>query len=76
MSPQKSGLPPDHQIKLVGNKLDKRNLIVTRVGNGSKKREPWPPLRDEKAISKVHKLHLEGTKIIDYCLSNPTVEGA
>ena len=29
---------------------------------------PWPPLRDEKAINKAHKLLLEGTKIIDYCL--------
>ena len=32
------------------------------------------PLREEKAINKVHKLLLEGVKIIDYCLFNPTVE--
>ena len=33
------------------------------------------PLREEKAINKAHKLLLEGAKIIDYCLFNPTVEG-
>ena len=37
---------------------------------------PMAPLREEKAINKAHKLLLEGTKIIDYCLFNPTVEGA
>ena len=31
---------------------------------------------EEKAINKAHKLLLEGTIIIDYCLFNPTVEGA
>ena len=35
-----------------------------------------PPLRGEKVISKMHKLLLEGAQIIDYCLFNPTVEGA
>ena len=35
-----------------------------------------PPLREEKAINKAHKLLLEGTKINDYCLFDPTVEGA
>ena len=35
-----------------------------------------PPLRKEKAIMKAHKLLLEGTKIPDCCLFNPTVEGA
>ena len=34
------------------------------------------PLRKEKANKKVHKLLLEGAKIMDYCLFNPTVEGA
>ena len=34
------------------------------------------PLREEKTINKVHKLLLEGAKIIDYCLFNPNVEGA
>ena len=38
-------------------------------------REPWPPLREEKAIDRAHKFLLEGAKIIDYCLFNPTVEG-
>ena len=31
--------------------------------------------REEKIINKAHKLLLEGAKIIDYCLFNPTVEG-
>ena len=34
------------------------------------------PLREEKSIKKAPKLLLEGAKIIDYCLFNPTVEGA
>ena len=34
------------------------------------------PLREEKAINKAHKLLLEGAKIIDFCLFNPTVEGS
>ena len=34
------------------------------------------PLRKEKAINKAHKLLSEDTKIIDYCLLIPTVEGA
>ena len=34
------------------------------------------PLKEEKAINKAHKLFLEGAKIFDYCLFNPTVEGA
>ena len=34
------------------------------------------PLRKEKVINQVHKLLLEGTKIIDYCLFYPTVDGA
>ena len=34
------------------------------------------PLREVKAINKVHKLLLAGAKIIDYYLFNPTVEGA
>ena len=33
-------------------------------------------MREEKAINKAHKLLLEGTKIYDYYLFNPTVEGA
>ena len=32
--------------------------------------------REEKSINEAHKLLLECTKIIDYCLFNPTVEGA
>ena len=49
------------------------------VSSGSKKETRWshgPPLREEKAINKVHKLLLECARIIDYCLFNPTVEGA
>ena len=34
------------------------------------------PLREEKAINKAHKLLLEGAKIVDYCLFDPTVEVA
>ena len=32
--------------------------------------------REEKAIDKAHKLLLKGAKTIDYCLFNPTEEGA
>ena len=34
-----------------------------------------PPLREEKAINRAHKKLLEGAKIIEYCLVNPTVKG-
>ena len=34
------------------------------------------PLREEQSINKAHKLLLVGIKIIDYCLFNPTLEGA
>ena len=34
-----------------------------------------PLLREEKAINKPQKLLLKGTKIIDYCLFNPTPVG-
>ena len=37
---------------------------------------PWPPLKEEKSINKAPKLLLQGAKIIDSCLFNPTVEGA
>ena len=53
-------------------------LVDLIVSNGSKKetRGSHGPLSEEKAIYKAHKLLLEGTKIIDYCLFNPTVENA
>ena len=35
-----------------------------------------PPLSEEKEDKKAPKLLLEGAKIIDYCLFNPTVKGA
>ena len=57
--------------------LDDNSMCIS--SSGSKKETiaiAIAPLREEKAINEAHKLLLESTTIIDYCLFNPNVEGA